>query len=226
MSDISGISDDGAIGAIGAIGDDGDAGASIVYIVDDDQSVRESLADLLSSIGLRAMAFPSAQHFMDSERPDIASCMVLDVRMPGLSGLEFQEKMAAMGIRMPIIFITAHGDVPMSVRAMKAGAMEFLIKPFREQDLLDAIQQSLTLDRENRRNAQARAQLCQRYATLTDGEKDVLNLVITGLLNKQIAARLSLSEVTIKVRRGQVMRKMGARSLVDLVRYVERIREA
>lgn len=201
-----------------------DNNASIVYIVDDDSSVRDSLEDLLASIGLRAISFPSARHFMDYERPDVPSCLVLDVRMPGLSGLDFQDKMADLGMTMPIIFITAHGDVPMSVRAMKAGAAEFLIKPFREQELLDAIQQSLSRDKERRQGADIRADLCRRYATLSDGEKDVMNLVVAGLLNKQIAAHLALSEVTVKVRRGQVMRKMEARSLADLVRYGERIR--
>ena len=201
-----------------------DNNASVVYIVDDDSSVRDSLEDLLASIGLRAISFPSAQHFMDHERPDVPSCLVLDVRMPGLSGLDFQDKMADLGMTMPIIFITAHGDVPMSVRAMKAGAVEFLIKPFREQELLDAIQQSLSRDKERRQGVDIRADLCRRYATLSDGEKDVMNLVVAGLLNKQIAAHLALSEVTVKVRRGQVMRKMEARSLADLVRYGERIR--
>lgn len=200
-----------------------DHAAPIVYIVDDDPSVRESLEDLLSSVGLRAMSFPSTQHFMASERLDRTSCLVLDVRMPGLSGLDFQDKMAELGIEIPIVFITAHGDVPMSVRAMKAGAVEFLTKPFREQDLLDAIQQCLSQDQQQRHGADVRAELCRRYAMLSDGEKEVMSLVVMGLLNKQIAGQLSLSEVTVKVRRGQVMRKMGAQSLADLVRYDERI---
>lgn len=200
-----------------------DDNGSIVYIVDDDSSVRDSLEDLLASVGLRAMGFPSARHFMEYDRPDIPSCLVLDVRMPGLSGLDFQDRMAELGMAMPIVFITAHGDVPMSVRAMKAGAVEFLIKPFREQELLDAIQQSLSRDRERRQGANVRAELCRRYATLNDGEREVMTHVVAGLLNKQIAARLGLSEVTVKVRRGQVMRKMGAQSLADLVRYAERV---
>ncbi|MCZ4107034.1 response regulator transcription factor [Brevundimonas diminuta] len=195
----------------------------IVYIVDDDQSVRDSLEDLLSSVGLRAISFPSAQHFMAGAQPDVTSCLVLDVRMPGLSGLDFQDELARSGIEIPIIFITAHGDIPMSVRAMKAGAVEFLTKPFRDQDLLDAIQQSLARDLERRQGAEVRAELCRRYATLNEGEKEVMELVVAGLLNKQIAAQLSLSEVTVKVRRGQVMRKMVAQSLADLVRYSERI---
>lgn len=197
--------------------------ASIVYIVDDDQSVRESLEDLLSSVGLCAISFPSAQHFMAGARLDVTSCLVLDVRMPGLSGLDFQDELAKAGVEIPIIFITAHGDIPMSVRAMKSGAVEFLTKPFREQDLLDVIQQSLTRDRERRQGAEVRAELCRRYANLNEGEKEVMELVVAGLLNKQIAAQLSLSEVTVKVRRGHVMRKMGAQSLADLVRYSERI---
>ncbi len=195
----------------------------IVYIVDDDQSVRASLEDLLSSVGLRAISFPSAQYFMAAARPDVTSCLVLDVRMPGVSGLDFQDELAKSGIEIPIIFITAHGDIPMSVRAMKAGAVEFLTKPFREQDLLDAIQQSLARDHERRQGAEVRTELCRRYATLSDGETEVMNLVAMGLLNKQIAGQLDLSEVTVKVRRGQVMRKMGAQSLADLVRFAERI---
>lgn len=196
---------------------------TIVYIVDDDPSVRAGLADLLASVGLDSMSFPSAKYFMGFDRPTRISCLVLDVRMPGLSGIDFQEEMAAQGIIMPTIFITAHGDIPMSVRAMKAGALEFLTKPFREQDLLDAIQQALLLDRQMREGAEVRSVLLERHGTLNDGERAVMNLVVAGLLNKQIAAELSLSEVTIKVRRGHVMRKMGARSLADLVRYAGRI---
>lgn len=200
-----------------------DQAAPIVYVVDDDPSVRESLEDLLSSVGLRAISFPTTQHLMASSRPDVPSCLILDVRMPGLSGLDFQDRMAEFGLYMPVVFITAHGDVPMSVRAMKAGAVEFLTKPFREQDLLDAIQQSLSRDKARRLGADVRAELCRRYATLSEGERQVMDHVVTGLLNKQIAAQLNLSEVTVKVRRGQVMRKMAALSLPDLVRYAERI---
>jgi FixJ family two-component response regulator len=195
----------------------------IVYVVDDDKSVRDSLEDLLASVGLRSMLFASTQEFARSERPDAPACLVLDVRMPGLSGLDFQEEMAKLGIHIPVVFITAHGDIPMSVRAMKAGAVEFLTKPFREQDLLDAIQQSLTRDRARRQDCSVKAELDRRYATLSEGERDVMDLVVSGLLNKQVAARLDVSEVTVKVRRGQVMRKMGADSLADLVRFAERI---
>ncbi len=195
----------------------------IVYVVDDDKSVRDSLEDLLASVGLRSMLFASTQEFVAIERPDAPACLVLDVRMPGLSGLDFQEEMTKFGIHIPVVFITAHGDIPMSVRAMKSGAVEFLTKPFREQDLLDAIQQSLTRDRALRQESGIKAELDRRYASLTEGEREVMDLVVTGLLNKQVAARLGVSEVTVKVRRGQVMRKMGADSLADLVRFAERI---
>lgn len=195
----------------------------IVYVVDDDKSVRDSLEDLLASVGLRSMLFASTQDFVRSERPDAPACLVLDVRMPGLSGLDFQEEMAKLGIYIPVVFITAHGDIPMSVRAMKAGAVEFLTKPFRDQDLLDAIQQSLTRDLARRQESSIKAELDRRYASLSAGEREVMDLVVSGLLNKQVAARLDVSEVTVKVRRGQVMRKMGADSLADLVRFAERI---
>lgn len=195
----------------------------IVYVVDDDKSVRDSLEDLLASVGLRSMLFASTQEFARSERSGAPACLVLDVRMPGLSGLDFQEEMANLGIHIPVVFITAHGDIPMSVRAMKAGAVEFLTKPFREQDLLDAIQQSLTRDRARRQESSVKEELDRRYASLSEGEREVMDLVVSGLLNKQVAARLNVSEVTVKVRRGQVMRKMGADSLADLVRFSERI---
>lgn len=195
----------------------------IVYVVDDDKSVRDSLEDLLASVGLRAMLFASSREFVRSERPDAPACLVLDVRMPGLSGLDFQDEMAKLGIHIPIVFITAHGDIPMSVRAMKAGAVEFLTKPFRDQDLLDAIQQSLTRDLAQRRESRIKEELRRRYANLSDGEREVMDLVVKGLLNKQIAGMLDVSEITVKVRRGQVMRKIGADSLADLVRFSERI---
>lgn len=198
----------------------------IVYVVDDDKSVRESLEDLLASVGLRAMLFASSQEFVRSERPDAPACLVLDVRMPGLSGLDFQDEMVKLGIHIPIVFITAHGDIPMSVRAMKAGAVEFLTKPFRDQDLLDAIQQSIARDRSQRQESGIKKELRRRYASLTDGERQVMDLVVKGLLNKQIAGMLDVSEITVKVRRGQVMRKIGADSLADLVRFAERIHGA
>lgn len=198
----------------------------IVYVVDDDKSVRHSLEDLLASVGLRSMLFASTEEFARSARPDAPACLVLDVRMPGLSGLDFQDEMANLGIHIPTVFITAHGDIPMSVRAMKAGAVEFLTKPFREQDLLDAIQQGLIRDRARRQESGIKAELDRRYASLTEGERDVMDLVVSGLLNKQVAAKLNVSEVTVKVRRGQVMRKMAADSLADLVRFAERIHGA
>lgn len=196
----------------------------VVFVIDDDKSVRDSLEDLLASLGLRAMTFPSAQAFIQTERPDAPCCLVLDVRMPGLGGLDFQQEMARTNIDIPIVFITAHGDIPMSVRAMKAGAVEFLTKPFREQELLDAINQGILRDRTRRQSDEAKACVRRRYASLSDGERAVMDLVVEGLLNKQIATRLSVSEVTVKVRRGQVMRKMQAESFADLVRLAERIR--
>ncbi|WP_439894979.1 response regulator transcription factor [Pseudomonas syringae] len=195
----------------------------IIYVIDDDLSVRTSLEDLLASVGLRSLLFGSTQQFMDTPRPDAPGCLILDIRMPGMSGLDFQEQMARSGIFLPVIFITGHGDIPMSVRAMKAGAVEFLTKPFREQDLLDAIQQGLALDRVRRQNAAVQAELQRRHASLNTGEQQVMALVVAGLLNKQIAARLNVSEITVKVRRGSVMRKMEADSLAELVRFAERL---
>lgn len=195
----------------------------IIYVVDDDQSVRSSLEDLLASVGLRSMLFGSTQEFLDASRPDAPGCLILDVRMPGMSGLDFQRDMVKWGIGLPVIFITGHGDIPMSVRAMKAGALEFLTKPFREQDLLDAIQQGLVRDRARRQASAVETELQRRYASLNAGEQQVMDLVVSGLLNKQIADRLNVSEITVKVRRGSVMRKMQADSLADLVKFAERI---
>lgn len=197
---------------------------SMVYVVDDDVSIRASLEDLLASVGLTCMTFGSAREFVEARRPDAPGCLILDVRMPGMSGLDFQDEMLRSGILLPVVFITAHGDIPMSVRAMKAGALEFLTKPFREQDLLDAIARGLRNDRERREAAAVLANLQGRHASLSEGERDVMNLVVTGLLNKQIAARLGVSEVTVKVRRGALMRKMKADSLADLVRLSERLK--
>ncbi|WP_024647513.1 response regulator transcription factor [Pseudomonas syringae] len=197
----------------------------IVYVIDDDLSVRSSLEDLLASVGLRSLLFGSTREFLETRRPDAPGCLILDIRMPGMSGLDFQEHMARSGIFLPVIFITGHGDIPMSVRAMKAGAVEFLTKPFREQDLLDAIQQGLAQDRSRRQSAAVEAELQRRYTSLNQGEQQVMDLVVTGLLNKQIAARLNVSEITVKVRRGSVMRKMEADSLADLVKYAERLKE-
>lgn len=203
-----------------------DQADSRVFIVDDDPSVRASLQDLLASVGLASMAFGSAREFMDAERPDVPACLILDVRMPGLSGLDFQQEMARLNIQVPVVFITAHGDIPMSVKAMKAGALEFLTKPFREQDLLDAITLGLNRDQERRKAAASVDALKHRHGALTDGEREVMDLVVSGLLNKQVAARLGLSEVTVKVRRGSLMRKMNADSLATLVKMSEKLKEA
>lgn len=197
----------------------------IIYVIDDDLSVRSSLEDLLASVGLRSLLFGSTKAFLEASRPDVPGCLILDIRMPGMSGLDFQEHMAKSGIFLPVIFITGHGDIPMSVRAMKAGAIEFLTKPFREQDLLDAIQQGLAQDRSRRQSAAIEARLQRRHASLNQGEQQVMALVVSGLLNKQIAAQLNVSEITVKVRRGSVIRKMEADSLADLVKFAERLKE-
>lgn len=201
----------------------GSAGEAIVYVVDDDLSVRSALEDLLASVGLAVRAFGSTQDFLRGPRVDAPGCLVLDIRMPGQSGLDFQRQMHELGIRLPVIFITGHGDIAMSVRAMKHGAIEFLTKPFRDQDLLDAIQQGIGQDRRRRAEEAVLAELRERWRTLTAGEREVMELVVQGLLNKQVAAALAVSEITVKVRRGQVMRKMRARSLADLVRIRDRL---
>jgi FixJ family two-component response regulator len=197
---------------------------AIVFVVDDDPSICQALDGLLRSVGLNARYFGSAEEFRESNRPDVPSCLVLDVRMPGLSGLEFQRELAAAGNDIPIIFITGHGDIAMSVQAMKGGAIEFLTKPFREQDLLDAIQTGLDQSRAQRQQSAAVAEIERRHRTLTEREKETMALVVDGKLNKQIAAQLKVSEITIKVRRGQIMRKMHASSLPELVRMAERLR--
>ena len=196
---------------------------SIVFVIDDDPSIRLAITSLIRSVGMRVESFPSAQEFMASKRPDAPACLVLDVRMPGVSGLDLQRDLADADIRIPIIFITGHGDIPMSVRAMKAGAVEFLTKPFRDQDLLDAISQALERDRAHRSQYSEMAELRRRFKALTPREKEVMELVVSGLLNKQIAARLNISEITVKLRRHQVMEKMEAPSLADLVRMAEKL---
>jgi FixJ family two-component response regulator len=196
---------------------------AIVFVVDDDAAVRESLKNLIRSVGLRVELFASAQEFLRSKRPDLPGCLVLDVRLPGLSGLDLQKRTSDAGIEIPIIFITGHGDIPMSVRAMKAGAVEFLTKPFRDQDLLDAIQQALERDRQARTERAAGEELRSRFASLTPREKAVMIQVVAGLLNKQIASELGTSETTVKIHRHQVMEKMGATSLPELVRMADRL---
>jgi FixJ family two-component response regulator len=194
-----------------------------VFVIDDDAAIREALQSLLRSVGLRVTTFASAWEFLISQRPDAPACLVLDVRLPGLSGLELQRKLAAAQLDLPIIFITGHGDIPMTVQAMKAGAVEFLTKPFRDQDLLDAIAQALERDRAARAQRAGLVKWHERYAQLTPREREVMGLVVSGLLNKQIAAELGISEITIKVHRGQVMQKMGAESVADLVRMADKL---
>jgi FixJ family two-component response regulator len=196
---------------------------AMVFVVDDDEYVRESLVSLIRSAGLGVATFASAQQFLDSSRAGVPSCLVLDVKLPGLSGLDLQKRLTEVNIDIPIVFITGHGDIPMSVRAMKAGAIEFLTKPFRDQDLLDAISQALERDRVARERQREMSDLLRRYDSLTPREREVMQLVVSGLLNKQAAARLRTSEITIKVHRGQVMQKMQAESLADLVKMSEKI---
>ena len=196
---------------------------AIVFVVDDDSSIREAIESLVKLAGLRVETFGTAQEFLRSKRPDLPGCVVLDVELPGLSGLDLQRELAAHGIKLPVIFITGYGDIPMSVRAMKAGAVEFLTKPFRDQDLLDAIQQALERDRVARQHSREIAELRERFDALTSREREVMSLVVAGWLNKQIGFELGISEITVKIHRGRVMNKMGAQSLAELVRMTERL---
>jgi FixJ family two-component response regulator len=194
---------------------------SIVFIVDDDPSMCEALTRLLETVGLRAQVFQTSQEFLRSKRPDAPSCLVLDVRLPGLGGLDLQRELAKMDPPIQVVFITGHGDIPMAVQALKAGAVDFLTKPFRDQQLLDAVQQAIDRDRAARRQWADVAELRRRYESLTQREREVMNLVVTGLLNKQIAGQLHTSEATVKAHRGQLMRKMEADSVAQLVRIAE-----
>jgi FixJ family two-component response regulator len=194
---------------------------SVVFVIDDDASVRRSLTNLFQSVGLKVAAFGSASELLNSDLPDAVSCLVLDIRLPGLSGLDLQTEFANANIHIPIIFITGHGDIPMTVRAMKGGAVDFLTKPFRDQDLLDAVVRAIDKDRKRRETDKAVASLQALYESLSSREREVLAFVASGLMNKQVAAELGLAEITVKIYRGHIMKKMRAKSLADLIRMTE-----
>ena len=201
--------------------DDASDDAPIVYVVDDDPSLAAALESLFRSVGLKAQTFGSARAFLEADRPDRPGCLVLDVRLPGTSGLDFQQQLAELGIALPAVVMTGHGDIPMTVRAMKAGAIDFLAKPFRDQDMLDAVATAIARDRDRRARAAEADGVRTRFTTLSPRERQVMALVTAGRLNKQVAGELCLSEITVKIHRGAAMRKMGARTLPDLVRMAE-----
>jgi FixJ family two-component response regulator len=208
-------------GRLTSPGDLTSAEQPIVFVIDDDESMRRALTNLFQSVGLRVEVFGSAPELLQSKLPDVASCLVLDIRLPGLSGLDFQTELAKANIHIPIIFMTGHGDIPMTVRAMKAGAIDFLTKPFRHQEMLDAVAMAIERDRKRRKDDEIVSNARSLFETLTPRERDVLALVAAGLMNKQIAAEIGIAEITVKIHRGHIMKKLGTRSLADLVRIAE-----